>query len=101
MMARHIRLEFEWDSEKDLQNQQKHGVAFRDAQRAFGDPDRLIYEDVDHSTRTETRYFCVGMVDEIVMAVRFTLRGRRVRIIGAGYWRKERRLYEERNWQDR
>jgi uncharacterized DUF497 family protein len=97
MNPRHIRLEFEWDVEKDLQNQQKHSVAFRDARRAFADPNRIIYEDVDHSTKLEIRYFCVGMVDDKVIAVRFTLRDRRVRIIGAGYWRKERVIYEERN----
>ena len=97
MNSRHIRSEFEWDAEKDLRNQQKHGVAFRDARRAFADPNRIIYEDTDHSTKLETRYFCVGKVDDKVMTVRFTLRERRIRIIGAGYWRKERELYEERN----
>jgi uncharacterized DUF497 family protein len=97
MNPRQIRFKFEWDSEKDLRNQQKHRVAFRDARRAFADPNRIIYEDMDHSTPTETRYFCVGLVENRVMTVRFTLRNRRIRIFGAGYWRKERKLYEERN----
>jgi uncharacterized DUF497 family protein len=92
MNPRHIRLEFEWDDDKDIQNQQKHGVAFPDARRAFVDPKRMIYEDTDHSTRAETRYYRVGMVDNRVMTVRFTVRNRRIRIFGAGYWRKERAL---------
>ena len=29
--------------------------------------------------------------------VRFTYRGETIRIIGAGYWRKGRRLYEKEN----
>ncbi len=101
MNPRQSQPEFEWDAEKDLQNQAKHGVSFVSARRAFEDPKRIIYEDVNHHTKTENRYFCDGMVDGMVMTVRFTLRERRIRIIGAGYWRKERKLYEERKWQDR
>jgi len=100
MQPRRNRVKFEWDSEKDLRNQRDHGVAFLDARRAFADPNRIIFEEIDHSTTTEIRYFCLGLVDGKVMTVRFTLRNRRIRIIGAGYWRKERRIYEERNNED-
>lgn len=44
--------------------------------------------------RIGPRLFCVGMVDGRVMTVRFTYREGRIRIIGAGYWRKGRRAYE-------
>ena len=37
----------------------------------------------------------MGLVDEKVMTVRFTYRGEKIRIIGAAYWRKGRKLYEE------
>jgi uncharacterized DUF497 family protein len=87
---------FEWDAAKDLANQAKHGVSFVRAQRAFFDPKRVIAEDLGHSQR-ETRYFCFGWVDGGVLTVRFTLRGERIRIIGAGYWRKGKRIYEEEN----
>jgi uncharacterized protein len=97
MNPRAIRLQFEWNAQKDIQNQQKHGIAFHDARRAFEDPNRIIYEDLDHSSPSETRYFCLGMVDGTVMTVRFSLRNRQIRIFGAGYWRKERKIYEERN----
>ena len=46
---------FEWDPDKDRQNQEKHGVAFALAQLAFLDRDRVILEDVEHSEK-ETRY---------------------------------------------
>ena len=36
---------FEWDDNKDLENQIKHHVSFQDAQAAFADPQRVaIYE---------------------------------------------------------
>jgi uncharacterized DUF497 family protein len=37
--------QFEWDDDKDRENQAKHGVAFAVAQHAFADPNRVIAED--------------------------------------------------------
>jgi len=91
-----IRPSFEWDDAKDRVNQAKHGVAFGDAQGAFLDTRRIIAQDLGHSG-AEPRYFCFGLVDGGVMTVRFTWRDGRVRIIGAGYWRKGRSIYEEAN----
>lgn len=87
---------FEWDSAKDRQNRQKHGVAFALAQHAFGDPRRVILADEEHST-DEARYYCLGRVGDGIMTVRFTYRDNVIRIFGAGYWRKGKRLYEEQN----
>ena len=56
----------------------------------------MIAEDLGHSSN-EQRYFCFGFVDGGVMTVRFTYRGGRIRIIGAGYWRKGRTIYEQEN----
>jgi hypothetical protein len=36
-------------------------------------------------------------VDDAILTVRFTERNRRVRIIGAGWWRKGKRIYETQN----
>jgi hypothetical protein len=41
---------FEWDPDKDEENQRKHGVAFAIAQFAFADPVRVIAEDLSHSS---------------------------------------------------
>lgn len=87
---------FEWDEEKDRENQKKHSVSFSLAQHAFLDPHRIIVEDEEHSTE-ENRYYCIGRVGEGVMTVRFTYRGNVIRIYGAGYWRKGRKAYEEQN----
>ena len=88
---------FEWDDEKDAQNRKKHGVPFVLAQFAFADPHRLILEDLSHSTETEKRYFCLGKIGDGILTVRFTYRNNRIRIFGAGYWRKGKRIYEQEN----
>ena len=87
---------FEWDPIKDRANRAKHGVPFAVAQRAFFDPRRVIAEDLSHSG-TGQRYFCFGLVGDRVLTVRFTWRERRARIIGAGYWRKGKTIYEQQN----
>jgi len=74
----------------------KHGIPFALAQRAFLDPHRVIAEDVSHSTE-EDRFYCIGKVDEGVLTVRFTYRDDIIRIIGAGYWRRGKKIYEEEN----
>ena len=87
---------FEWDSEKDLENQKKHSVSFAEAQFAFADPRRVIAEDLSHSEE-EKRYYCFGQVGGGVLTVRFTYRSGVIRIFGAGYWRKGRAIYERKN----
>ena len=89
-------LRFEWDEAKDRANQSKHGVAFRIAQHAFSDPKRVIARDLEHSQQ-ERRYYCFGMVGGGILTVRFTNRENRIRIFGAGYWRKGKEIYEKEN----
>lgn len=48
---------FEWDEDKNRENQAKHGVSFEEAQHAFRDPQRLILTDVFHSSREENAGF--------------------------------------------
>jgi len=85
---------FEWDSTRDQENQKKHGGSFAKAQFAFADPKRVIAEDLSHSSG-EKRYYCFGWVEGGVLTVRFTYRGDVIRIFGAGYWRKGKRIYEQ------
>lgn len=87
---------FEWDERKNLQNQEKHQVSFETAQYAFADPDRIIAENLDHS-REEQRYYCFGEVQGRILTVRFTYRSSTIRIIGAGYWRKGAKIYNQQN----
>jgi len=88
---------FSWHPAKDVENQRKHGVPFVLAQYAFADPQRVIAKDLPHSSETETRYYCFGKVGDSIMTVRFTFRDEEIRIFGAGYWRKGKRIYEHEN----
>jgi hypothetical protein len=76
-------------------NIKKHGVDFSTAVIAFKDPDIRIFLDVGHS-RHEVRWFCLGNIDGRILTVRFTYREKKIRIIGAGYWRKGARYYHEK-----
>ena len=89
---------FEWDDEKDQINIQKHGVSFSEAQYAFLDKNRVIAKDQEHSDE-EQRYYCFGLNQERtgILTVRFTWRGNQIRIYGAGYWRKGKKIYEQTN----
>ena len=88
------KIYFEWDEQKNLLNQQKHSVSFYEAQKAFLDKYRVIAKDLEHS-QSEQRYYCFGKIDDEIMTVRFTYRTNKIRIIGAGYWRKGRKIYEQ------
>jgi uncharacterized protein len=92
------RSDFEWDSNKDVLNQEKHGVSFGLAQLAFLDHNRVILEDLEHGD-DERRFYCLGRVSGGIMTVRFTYRKNKIKIkiIGAGYWRKGKKIYEKEN----
>ncbi|MEA3359470.1 MAG: BrnT family toxin [Thermodesulfobacteriota bacterium] len=90
------KIKFEWSAKKDKENQAKHGISFELAQYVFADPNRIIAEDLTHS-QEEKRYYCFGKVGDGIVTVRFTYRVSVIRIIGAGYWRKGRRIYENQN----
>ena len=85
---------FEWDDAKDLQNQESYSVPFSLAQFAFMNPNRIIARDLNHSDE-ENRYFCFGKVEDGILTVRFTYRSKRIRIFGAGYWRRGKKIYEQ------
>jgi uncharacterized DUF497 family protein len=87
---------FEWDSDKELENFDKHGVDFEEAQLVFADERCIVQRDFAHG-ESEERYFCIGRTDRGILTVRFTRRGEAVRIIGAGFWRKGKVAYEREN----
>ena len=90
------KVHFEWNENKDNTNQKKHGVSFALAQLAFLDHSRLILENLEHSV-DEKRYYCLGKVSGGILNVRFTYRSNKIRIFGAGYWRKGKKNYEKKN----
>ncbi|MCT8335781.1 BrnT family toxin [Leptospira sp. 85282-16] len=90
-------MEFEWDSKKNQENLEKHGVDFYTAQLAFLDNNRIIAKDILHTTESEERFFCFALIPDGIITVRFTLRGKNIRIFGAGFWREGKKLYEKEN----
>lgn len=83
-------LEFEWDERKCLSNLAKHGIDFQDAARVFDGPALEIASNRDG----EERRLAVGMVEEREVAVVYTVREGRYRIISARRARRyERRAY--------
>lgn len=90
------KVTFEWDESKNRINKTKHNLSFEEAQYAFSDSKRIIAKDLEHS-KGEERYYCFGKISENIVTVRFTYRNNKIRIIGAGYWRKGKQIYEKEN----
>lgn len=90
------KIKFEWDEKKNEDNKRKHGVSFEITQYVFADSKRIIAEDITHSD-VEKRYYCFGKIESDIITVRFTFRKNVIRLFGAGYWRKGKRIYEKEN----
>ena len=61
--------------------------------QAFANAKRVIAEDASYS-QSKKRCYCFGQVGSGILAVRFTYRGGIIRIIGAAYWRRGRKIDE-------
>ena len=78
-----LELKFEWDDDKDIINQMRHGVSFEEATEVFYDPRRLELYDRKHSL-FEDRWIARGLSGCNVLIVIFTeRRGGVIRIISA------------------
>jgi len=91
-------LTFEWDNEKDKENQWKHGVSFEEARTVFYDEYARIIVDPDHSLE-EDRFILLGLSSRLrMLAVCHCYREgeTKVRIISARKAvKRERKKYEE------
>jgi uncharacterized DUF497 family protein len=86
---------FDWDDEKNLSNQQKHGLSFDEAKRLFeSGADYLEIFDAEHS-ESDDRFIAIGPIDRQIVVVVYTEPEEGlVRIIGARpASRRERGLY--------
>ena len=91
-----MELTFEWDEEKDLYNQRKHGVGFDEAKSVFNDPRSITIADEQHSDE-EDRYIDIGISSRgRLIVVSYTERGANIRIISCRKATKtERKTYEQ------
>ncbi|MGA2295959.1 MAG: BrnT family toxin [FCB group bacterium] len=90
--------EFEWDINKSQANLAKHGISFDEAITVFFDDFARILADPDHSIGEE-RWLILGYsVKNRLLAISFTDRKEKIRIINARKATKnERKQYEEFN----
>ena len=87
-------MDFEWDGSKNQVNLRKHGIAFKTAARVFLDPYAIEFDDLDASG--ELRFNAIGLVDNRMLFVTYTMRNDTVRIISArGAEPHEKRKYHE------
>jgi uncharacterized protein len=89
--------DFEWNAEKAILNERRHGVSFDEAETVFDDPYARVSYDPDHSV-SEHRLILIGhSYRNRLLFVSFTEREGLIRIISARKaTRKERDGYEER-----
>ena len=88
---------FAWDDAKALANLAKHGVNFEAARAVFRDTFAIEWAD-DAQDDPEPRFVTVGMVENRLLLVAYTLRGDVVRIISARLAEAyERRRYHDEN----
>ena len=53
-------MKFEWDENKNLINQRKHGINFDEASSVFFDERAILFDDPEHSDY-EDRFLLLGM----------------------------------------
>lgn len=72
---------FEWDKEKEKQNIRKHGIPFLRAQEIFDGP--CLFDIDDRKDYGEERYNALGITQNYLVNVTFTIRNGKARIISA------------------
>lgn len=88
---------FEWDEEKNILNQKKHGISFETASYIFKDEKYIEMYDFEHSI-DEDRYIAIGCVGDVLFVV-FTERRENIRLISARLaTESERRLYHDQDF---
>ena len=86
-------LVFEWDSNKDAANFQKHGIHFLTAAKVFLDPHLIIREDEGHSR--ELRFDAIGKAGKVLFVVYTVREGNTVRLISARKANAQEKAYYE------
>lgn len=82
-------IEFAWDSAKAASNWRDHGITFEMASEVFKDPFSVEWVD-DSQGVQEPRYSIIGMVENRLLFVAYTMRDEAIRIISA----RKAELYE-------
>lgn len=91
-------MKFEWDENKNLINQRKHGISFEEAKTVFYDIFAILFDDPDHS-EYEDRFLIIGTsLSKGICLVSHCYRGAddTIRIISARKaTKREQSVYDE------
>jgi uncharacterized DUF497 family protein len=88
---------FQWDDTKAADNYAAHSVRFKAARDVFKDPFALEWLD-DREPYGEDRFVILGMAENRLLYVAYTMKGDKIRMISArGAELHERRQYHEEN----
>ena len=89
-------LSFQWDKDNIEKNLEKHKITNKEAEEIFFNKPLKIFADIKHS-QEEKRFEAFGTTsNEKKLAVIFTVRDQKIRIISARLQnKKERRRYEK------
>jgi uncharacterized DUF497 family protein len=83
---------FEFDIDKSIKNQEKHGINFDEAQKLWKDPDCIV---IPARTIDEKRFLLIGRIDNKIWSAIFTIRRNKIRIISVRRSRKnEEEIYK-------
>lgn len=85
-------MKFEFDPDKSIANQEKHGIDFQAAQAVWDDSD---YIEIPLKAYDEVRFMVIGMIAGKVWSGIITYRGESIRIISVRRSRQEEiEIYE-------
>jgi len=89
-----LTMVFEWDSEKSIRNQAKHGIDFDTARALWDDGNRV---EIKSPFPLESRSILIGKLGQKLWTAIFTRRGGALRIISVRRARKrEANLYGQK-----
>jgi uncharacterized protein len=90
-------LEFEWDAGNEQKNLITHRVRAEEAEEPFFAEERVILEDIRHSTKQEARFILIGKSKQgRILFIVYTIRKEKIRIISSrDADKKEVLLYEK------
>jgi uncharacterized protein len=87
-------MEFEWDPQKNLANEEKHGIDFPSARGLWSDENRV---EIHAPHPVEDRWILIGKMEDKYWTATYTVRGHAIRIISVRRSReKEVDLYDRK-----
>ena len=91
-------MEFEWDQDKAIRNEKKHGISFSEATTVCADPPELTISDPDHSSE-EYRFLSIGRssIGNLLVVSYSERHQNQIRIINARKATRHEQKYYEQN----